>query len=52
MAFNPGAAAGAITAATTYAARINNTNATVVNKTIVYSDTVSVSYTHLTLPTN
>lgn len=40
MAFNPGAAAGAITAATTYAARINNTNATVVNKTIVYSDTV------------
>ena len=40
MAFNPGAAAGAITAATTYAARINNTNATVLNKTIVYSDTV------------
>ncbi len=43
MAFNPGVLAGAITAATTHAARINrinNTNATVVNKTIVYSDTV------------
>lgn len=43
MTFNPGVLAGAITAATTHAARINrinNTNATVVNKTIVYSDTV------------
>ena len=43
MAFNPGVLAGAITAATTHAARINrinNTNATVVNKKIVYSDTV------------
>ena len=43
MTFNPGVSAGAITAAITHAARINrinNTNATVVNKTIVYSDTV------------
>ena len=43
MAFNPGVLAGAITAATTHAARIsriNNDNVRIENKTIVYSDTV------------
>ena len=43
MAFNPGILAGTITAATTHTARIdkiNHTNTTLVNKTIIYSDTV------------